>query len=129
MRNNMWFTNNDIDNIWFNQSGNSASLQTQSDTPTPTPTPLWEYGGQTSLGDTIDDFSNEGYINVSHPFDESGVPDHMRINENQEHCDFVNNEIENIHTEMNFANSQAEIDELYKKLDILLDLSDEENCN
>jgi len=123
----LWFNNRDMNGLWFNQTGQNLTPNDNGDD-TEMPPPLWEYGGQTPLGDTIDQFEPESGISLEHPFDEAGFPEDLKFNHNQDHCAFVNNEINNIHTQMNFAKSQQEIDKLYERLDTLYDLGDEALC-
>lgn len=135
----MWFNFEENNDLWFNQTGQFLVGQNVS-TPnqnvgTPDadfedeqPQPLWEYGGQTPKSDIIDQFDPESGISLSHPFDKYGLPEGFEINHNQRHCDFINNEISNNYSQMNFATSQKEIDDLYEKIDLLQDLSSEEEC-
>ena len=100
---------NKIKTLWFNQDG--------------------EFQEGTATGDEIDEFSPTGAISLSHEFDEKGVPDEVRITVRAEECEFLRTELNDSLYDLNFADTQQEIDELYEKIEVLEDLINEENCN
>ena len=126
----LWFNNKTNNNLWFNQDGQDNFEETvEENVEEDFVVPDWEYGGETSVGDTIDEFSDTGNINISHDFDESGLPSDMQITQDVEHCEFIKTEIESAYTDMNYATSQEEIDRLYERVDMLESLRVEEMCN
>ncbi len=77
------------------------------------------------LGDTIDKFDPSGNIWYSHPFDERGVPDEIKVNIRNAHCKFVKLQLEKLYNDLNFANSQAEIDTIYSSIDKMEEIQNE----
>ena len=101
-------------NLWFNQDGEEAEEGEFIDTIT---------------GDEIDKFSKSGNMVVSHEFDEKGVPEEVNIQFRVEECEFLQTELDDSYTELNFAATQGEIDEIYKKIELLEAVLGETNCN
>jgi|TARA_B100001094_G_scaffold250781_2_gene248403 hypothetical protein len=77
------------------------------------------------LGDTIDKFDPSGNIWYSHPFDERGIPDEIKVNIRNAHCKFVKLQLEKLYNDLNFANSQAEIDTIYSSIDKMEEIQNE----
>lgn len=105
--------------LWFNQTGDADfdyGLFEEEETP------------DVGLGDTLDKFDDNPRVDYTHSFDKEMLPEELQWNEQGEHCEFIYTERENIQSEMNFATTQEEIDNLYKRLDTLYDLSDQEGC-
>lgn len=105
--------------LWFNQNGEEdlvRSATNEEDTP--------DFG----LGDTIDKFDDNPRMNYSHDFGPDAIPEELQWNEQGEHCEFIYTENHNIQSDMNFAKTQEEIDELYDRQDKLYELWDEEGC-
>jgi len=100
-----------MNKLWFNQSGEEEG---EKDLP---------------LGDTIDKFTPSGELAYSHPFDESGVPEEVKITTEIEHCEYIKTELENNYSELNFANSQIEIEKIYSKIDMLEEIQQNQKCN
>ena len=152
----MWFTNNESENNWFNQSGANLSVGGSfSSHPNIDNTSLWSVDGGGSinpygneqeedvvdkedmtdgqdvpelpLGDTIDKFDSSGKFSYTHPFDEYGVPDEIKVSIRNPHCRFIKLQVEKLYNDLNFANSQKEIDKIYSNIDKMEEI--QSNCN
>lgn len=99
--------------LWFNIEGDEMEEEVIPDMP---------------QGDSLDKFDPEGGFVYNHPFGFDDLPEEVQWNEEVEHCEFLKTERENITTEMNFATTQEEIDELGEKLELLSELSETEDC-
>jgi|TARA_R110000823_G_scaffold309032_3_gene433012 hypothetical protein len=97
--------------LWFNQSGDE------------------EGEPELPLGDTIDKFTPSGEFVYSHEFDERGVPSSIKVVIDSTHCSFLNDEINNLYSRLNFANDQEEIERIYSSIDILAEVKGKNNCN
>jgi len=107
-------------NLWFNQDGNNGE-QVEN-----------EVNGEfvdTITGDEIDKFSKTGDISLPHSFDEKGVPEEVNIQFRVEECEFLQVELDNSKSELNFATTQKEIDAIYKKIELLETVLGNANCN
>tara|TARA_R100000988_G_C3958144_1_gene144731 strand:+ start:360 stop:677 length:318 start_codon:yes stop_codon:yes gene_type:complete len=102
-------------NLWFNQDGEGDDTNGEF--------------VDTITGDEIDKFSKTGDIALSHSFDEKGVPEEVNIQFRVEECEFLQTELDDSYTELNFAATQGEIDEIYKKIELLEAVLGETNCN
>ena len=98
-------------NLWFNQTG--MDMTDGEDSP------------ELPLGDTIDKFDSTGKFSYSHPFDEKGVPDEIKVQTKNPHCRFIKLQLEKLYNDLNFANSQEQIDYIYSSIDNMEELQNE----
>tara|TARA_R110000744_G_scaffold171861_2_gene290380 strand:+ start:1820 stop:2131 length:312 start_codon:yes stop_codon:yes gene_type:complete len=98
-------------NLWFNQSG----IDTTDGEDSP----------ELPLGDTIDKFDSSGKFSYTHPFDENGVPDEIKVSIRNPHCRFITLQIEKLYNDLNFANSQQQIDNIYSSIDRMEEIQQE----
>jgi|TARA_R110000824_G_scaffold398754_1_gene603220 hypothetical protein len=99
--------------LWFNQDGEDKE----------------EEFTETITGDEIDKFSKTGAISLSHAFDENGVPEEIKITLRAEECEFLRVELKDSLYDLNFAQTQGEIDDIYEKIEVLEEALSKENCN
>tara|TARA_R110002074_G_scaffold45138_4_gene117185 strand:+ start:1040 stop:1399 length:360 start_codon:yes stop_codon:yes gene_type:complete len=80
-------------------------------------------------GDGIDTFSETGELSVSTMIDSSVMPDGFRLNpQEQETCEYLHTTLHNLEANANFADTQEELDELVKDMDMIYELKENAGC-
>ena len=94
--------------LWFNQTGDGLP--------------------DIAVADMIDKFDDTPNLRHMHPFGFDDLPVDVQFNEQGEHCEFLKTEREQLLTNLNFAKTQQEIDDIYQALDILSEAGSGEEC-